>query len=420
MVADRPVILVDSSGHSQWLNSKALEAMGIDKDTPDPVPALSYFHRDADDEPTGWVKEFALRRQMRELGMRGAPDPETLKQFLDYLSSLGVTTLFDGGNSGAGDEIYPLVAELDRRGELPLRYEGSYHIILPDQVPHAIESLKGLQSKFGGNRLNINTIKIHFDGVHEIATSGVLEPFTNTNDNNRGGILMEELELRDFVLDLNRETIDLHLHTVGDRASQTALNAVSAARQSIGGPLDIRITLCHLELLADEDFRRFREFDVAANFSPHWHGGWIDGAQYTLGQDRFDQMYRAQPLLDEGAIVTFSSDIVSVFEWATNRGNPYFGMQIGHTRVEPEFGDSAKPRPPQSEQLRLEDLVRGYTINGARQLGLDSILGSIEVEKSADLVVLDKNLFEVSADQIAMVKPMAVMMEGKIVHGSLP
>ena len=419
VVDDRPVVLVDSSGHAQWVNSKTLEVLGIDRNTPDPVPGLSFFYRETDGEPTGWVKEFAIRPQMRELGMRGTPDPETLKGFLDYLSSMGVVSLYDGGNSGAGEVIYEMLAELEANGELPLRYEGTYHIILPDQIPDAIDKVKSYQARFGAERLRINTVKIHYDGVHEIGTSGVIEPFIDTSDENRGGLIMDTFELSDFIVQLDGEDIDLHLHTVGDRATKSALDAVESAREVLQRPQRIQVTLCHLELIDDADFDRFRELDIAANYSPHWHGGWIDGAQYTLGQERFDRMYRAQPLIDNGTTVTFSSDIVSTFEWDTDRGNPYMGMQIGHTRIEPEFEDPDRIRPPLSEQLSREDLLIGYTINGARQLGMAAMTGSIEVGKMADLVVLNENLFDVDALSMRHVNPTAVVMEGKLIHGTL-
>jgi len=419
VVSDRPVVLVDTSGHSQWTNSKTLEVLGIDRNTPDPVPGLSFFHRDANGDPTGWMKEFAIRPQLRELGMRGTPNPATLKSFLDYLSSMGVVTLFDGGNGGAGDVVYEMLARMDAKGELPLRYEGTYHIILPDQIPHAIDLVKSYQARCGGNRLHFNTIKIHYDGVHEIGTSGVIEPFINTSDENRGGLVMDTTELAKFIQQLDSENINLHMHTVGDRATRSVLDAVESVRNELERPLQIHVTLCHLELIADDDFRRFRELDIFANFSPHWHGGWIDGAQHTLGQKRFDLMYRAQPLLDNGATVTFSSDIVSTFEWDTDRGNPYLGMQIGHTRIEPEFEDPDRVRPPFSDRLSRQDLLLGYTINGARQLNLDADTGSIQVGKLADLVVLSADLFEVESSKIRDVKPTAVLLAGELVHGQL-
>jgi predicted amidohydrolase YtcJ len=118
--------------------------------------------------------------------------------------------------------------------------------------------------------------------------------------------------------------------------------------------------------------------------------------------------------------VTFSSDITNVGKWKTDRASPFFGMQVGHTRVEPEFGPDAKIRPPENERLSIADMIRGYTLNGAAQLGLESELGSIEVGKIADLVVLDRNLFEVLPDQIKSARPTAILMEGRLTSGSLP
>lgn len=419
VVPDRPVMLYDWSGHSQWMNSKALEVLGITRDTPDPVPGLSFFYRDADGNPTGWAKEFAVRQQMQALGLGGQFNADKLLGFLIYLRSMGVTTLYDAGNSGMGGGIYEAVAELDREGRLPIRYEGSYHVILPNQFDQALDTLKRWQADYGGGRLNINTLKIHFDGMSEIGTSGVMEPFIDSSNDNRGGIIMSEAALRDLILELEQDAINLHIHSMGDRSTRTILNAVHAANADLSSPRQIRITLCHLGLVKDDDFERFAELDVVASFTPQWHGGWIDGAQYTLGEERFNKMFRVQPLLDGGARVTYSSDIVSEMEWQTHRANPYFGMDIGHNRIEPEWGPDAPVRPPASERLDRKDLVIGYTRDAAYQLGLEDKLGSIEVGKTADLVVLGQNLFEIAALQIKSVLPRAVIMDGAVVSGSL-
>ena len=416
VIPDRPVILTDTSGHAQWLNTKALEVLGIDRNTPDPIPGLSYLYRDADGEPTGWIKERAISEQLAAAGIGDQVSADSLAGFLEYLAALGVTVVFDAGN---GDEGYRTAAELDRDNRMPLRYEGSYRIEVEDQFSGAVQELKRLRKTYGGKRLRFNTIKIMFDGVSEIRTSAVLEPFLG-EDNYRGKTLVDATRLRNFILELHEEEINLHLHTVGDAAVRTALDAVEAAHAELGGAPNVLVTLCHLEIIDEADFDRFSELNIFSNFSPQWHGGHIQGAQLTLGQERYDKMFSAQPLLDRQVAVTFSSDITNAGKWKTDRASPFFGMQVGHTRVEPEFGPKAKFRPPENERLSIEDLIRGYTLNGAAQLGMANDLGSIEVGKVADLVVLDRNLFETLPSRIRSAKPTAVLMEGKLVSGTLP
>jgi hypothetical protein len=417
VIPDRPVILKDTSGHAQWLNTKALEVLGIDKTTPDPIPGLSYLYRDADGNPTGWVKERAVDKQLKAAGIGDYISPDSLSMFVDYLAGLGVTAVFDAGYA-SGDSAYQAAAELERRGRMPLRYEGSYRVETADQLDKAVTELKRLREKFGGDRVQFNTIKVMFDGVSEIRTSAVLEPFLGEGGG-RGKTLVDATRLRDFILELHAEQIDLHLHTVADRAIRVALDAVEMARAEVGGPLNERVTLCHLELIDDADFDRFAELGVFANFTPQWHGGHIRGAELTLGQERYDRMFRAQPLLDRNVTVTFSSDITDARRWRANRASPFFGMQIGHTRLEPEFGDKATVRPPLDERLGLEDLIRGYTINGAAQLGMADEIGSIEVGKLANLAVLDRDLFETLPGSIGATRPTAVLIEGELVSGSL-
>jgi predicted amidohydrolase YtcJ len=418
IVPERPVVLYDDSGHSRWLNSKALEAMGVNAKTPDPVPGLSFFKRDGNGEPTGWAKEFALQPYMETLGLRKAVDKGELKRFLDYLLSKGVTLLFDAGNGTSDENVYAAVAELEKAGQLPLRYEGSVHVTLPQQVDGAVGRLESLRRRYAGGRFRLNTVKIHFDGVSEIGTSSVLEPFLDSPEN-RGNTVIGVDRLRELILELSQKDIDLHLHTVGDAAARRALDAVEQARAR-GGKLRTRVTLCHLELLSDADAPRFKALGVVANVTPHWNGGYFEGADRWLGRERYDRMYAVRPLLAAGATVTFSSDITDHVEWKTDRADPFLGMQVGHNRQEVEAGARAPVRPPEKERLDLEDLVRGYTLNGAHQLRRERELGSIQVGKIADVVVLGTNVLEVDRYDIHRAAPIAVLMEGRVVSGKLP
>ena len=423
IVPDRPVWLTSDIGHSIWVNSKALELMGVNRSTPDPHPGVSFYVRDADGEATGWIKEKTYRRYRldffpvdRDRNERG------MDAFLDYLVSHGVTTLMDGGNTYYSDSVYEYIAELDRSGQLPVRYEGTYHIFLPGQEDVAIAALKELRDKYEGDRLKLRTVKIHFDGTNEIRTGAVLEPYRDDPEN-RGDTVMDTDELRDFILELHENEFDLHVHTVGDRAVRIVLDATESAGLALAAPLYTRVAVSHLDIIDTADYPRFKQLGVTAQYTPSWHGSnFNDPVRAALGEERFARTLIARPLFDDGAYVSFSSDVGSL--GGMGGANPYLGMQIAHNRQYPTDGvsptdEQAEIRGPESERLPMELVVKAYTLGGAYQLRMENELGSIEEGKLADLVVLDRNLFEIDRYDIQNTKPVAVVMEGKVVRGEL-
>ena len=414
----RPTVLMDNSGHSFWLNSSALTLFGIDKDTPDLSPGISYFVRDEHGHPTGWVKEFAMMPYMTDWMV--ASDSQLrkgIKEYLAFLSQHGVTTLWDAGNFDMDDAVYSVVSELDRNGELPLRYEGSYHIWEPSQLQEAISEFKRLRDTYSGNRLQFNTIKIHFDGVAEIMTAGMLEPYERDPDN-RGGVLFDRKTLSNFISQLNDEGIHLHLHTVGDWATREALDAVERARAQNGGPLSIELTLAHLETVSPEDIARFKRLNVNANFTPHWFGGdyFGEAGVLNLGEERAGRSQVANEFVQAGANVTLSSDVVTGAE--AYRANPFVGLQMGVTRRD-YLNPNGESLAPEIAKLRLNDAISGYTVNGAKQLGLADSLGSLEIGKRADFMVLTRNPFEVADTELHTLKPVLVVVDGEPVYGTI-
>lgn len=263
--------------------------------------------------------------------------------------------------------------------------------------------------------MRFETVKIHFDGVAEIRTAAVLEPFLGTNAGS-GSTLVDVDRLQDFILELHDADIDLHLHTSGDRATRTALDAVEQARDRIDGELACRVSLSHIEMLAAEDAPRFAELDVAANFTPHWSGGYFKGASLTIGE-RADHLHRVKTIFDSGAVVGLSSDVTVYSEMS--RSNPFFGIQTAHNRQEVAEGAAAPILPPENERVDLDALVRGYTLGSAAQLGIDGELGSISEGKRADLVIVDRDLFSVDRYEVHSAKPVAVMLDGVVLNGRL-
>lgn len=188
----------------------------------------------------------------------------------------------------------------------------------------------------------------------------------------------------------------------------------------------MQVTLSHDELVDPSDMPRVAALSVLVNWTPHWSGGYFGvAAAEHLGWERFNRMYQFNPVIASGGIVTYGSDVVTQYE--ANRADPVFGMQVAHTRIDPQYPMQPGPgtvegtqvREPLSGRLSLPDLLQGYTRNGAIQLRLADRMGSIEVGKHANLCVLDADLFEVPDDSIQDISPVAVLFEGRLVHGAL-
>ena len=176
----RPIMLNDNSGHSVWVNSAFLRLFGIDADTPDLSRNLSHFVRDENGEPTGWVKEFSL---LPYFGDRFVPDADELKErllkYLNYMSSRGITTLWDAGNFNMDDAVYQAAHDIAREGNLPLRWEGSHHIfpasfVHPFQRPVKPSTFKVPYSVAGeerhdpGSSVVIQCIREHLQLQHVV------------------------------------------------------------------------------------------------------------------------------------------------------------------------------------------------------------------------------------------------------------
>lgn len=412
VVPDRPLWFVSEAWHSGWLNSKALEAIGLDEDG----------------EATGWVKEGTAWQHFTEQfpigeGAHKISHEENMVTGLRLLSEAGVTTLYDAGNFGFEDVVYGFMAKLEKEGKLPVRYEGTYQIFTPERVHSAISEMRRYRREYGGDRLRFNTVKLFMDGINQNRSSALLEPHAD-DPAYVGDTMLTVEELRDFLLELDREQFDIHIHTMGDLAVRRVLDAVEAAKDIAKNDFYPRVTIAHLGLIDPADLPRIKELGVICNYTPWWFtADQNDPLRAWLGDDRYGNMYSPKSLFDLGINVTFSSD-----EWwggdrLPTYLNPYFGMQVGHTRQAPKEwreNDDDAIRPPTNEQLSIEQLIAGYTLNGAYQLRMENQIGSIETGKLADLVILNDNLFDIDSDEIWKVRPAAVLMEGEVIQGALP
>ncbi len=428
VVPDRLVWFESATAHDFWLNSKALERLGVDKDTPDPRPGLAMYARDENGEPSGWIKEgagvqhfakhFALTDEAHQ-----EKHKESVAETLQVLSKHGITSLFDAGNKGYGDYVYGVVSQLEKEGRLPVRYYGTYQIFTPERAKTAISEVMRYREEYGSDRLQFNSVKLFMDGISANQSAGFLEPYSG-GSGTVGTTMLSADELRDLLLDLNEAKLDLLVHTIGDLAVRTVLDAVEAAQAIVKDDFYPRVTIAHLVLIDPVDLPRIRQLGIITNFTPWWLG--VEGDDVVsdlLGEERYSSTYQARSVFDSGAVVTFSSDEWWGGDMLPTYISPYLGMQVGHTRQYPKEwweSDDEGVRLPRDERLSLEQLIQGYTQNGAFQLRRENDLGSIKVGKLADLVVLDNDLFELDQYEIWKTEPSAVMMEGKVIQGYLP
>ena len=313
--------------------------------------------------------------------------------------------------------------EMDRQGKLPVYVDGCYVIAAPWQAKEGLEELKRFRREFDTEHLKVHTMKIFMDGTFKIHTAALLEPYPNTGTTGASTAFKKE-ELAALLKQLNEEDLDLHLHTVGDAASRTVLDAVEIVRKELGDRFHIKVTCAHLEVQADEDLERFAKLGVYANFTPAWHCGNGTGDALKpliplLGERRATHMYRCKTLWDSGALVTWSSDNV-VYDFVS--WNPYLGMEVGMTRIRTEktriaeFNRTAEVLPPADERMGIEEMILGYTINGAKQLGIEARKGSITAGKDADFLVFDNDLLTAEHEGFSYNKPQEVYFCGKKVN----
>jgi predicted amidohydrolase YtcJ len=430
-ISDRPCLCQDFSEHEHWVNSKMLELMEITKDTPDPVPGLEMFVRDEEGEPTGLLREMVHRhfvdKMYEKIGWTPPQQltPERISHFFRFMTEHGVTSLFEA--LADDDEIFASVSELDRRGELNMYYEGAIRFRRMADLPDAISRLQRYQATYGNAHININTLKLFLDGTNESGNSALISPVcSNACGETFGEIGMDVQELTECLSLCNSEAADVHIHLVGDRSFRVACDAVEAAQRRLekdGGAWRIQVTFAHCELIDPADMPRPAELGIIVNWTTHWSGGYFGaGSMKHLGEERWNRMYRFNEIAESGATVTFSSDVVTAYE--LNRGNPFFGMQVAHSRVDPQYPLDPvvyplSMRPEESAKLSRELLLTGYTLNGAKQMRIDDKVGSLENGKVANLCILSDDLFEVDTEQLGTTRPTAVFFEGRLVFGSV-
>lgn len=407
VVPDRPALLSSRDGHTGWANTRALELAGVTAATADPVDGR--IDRDATGEPTGSLQEGAIDLVGRFLpATRPDEAVEALRLGQAQLHALGITNWQDAIVEPGVEEI--AYVELAARGELSARVVGALWWER-SRGAEQIEELLERRTRTTTDRYRATSVKLMQDGVIENFTAAALEPYLDRDGRptrNRGLSQIDPEALKGYVTTLDGLGFQPHFHAIGERAVRESLDAVEAARRA-NGRSDTRPHIAHIQVIHPDDIGRFRELGVVANAQPLWAVEEEQMAQLTipfLGPERARWQYPFRSLLSAGATLAMGSD------WSVSTADPLLEMEVAVNRTTDAYGGDYPVFLPE-QRIDLMDALAAFTAGTAWVNHLEHELGSIEIGKTGDLAMLDRDLFDRRAGAIHEASVVATFIDGQ-------
>ncbi|PFE38714.1 urease [Bacillus thuringiensis] len=398
---NNPVLIMERTSHSVWVNSKALELAGINRDTKDPQGGR--IIRDSETgEPFGILYDTAGDIVM-EKAWNSQPNLfeknyEGLLDGLDEVAKNGITTVGDG-------RLYWKRGWLDVWNKVNDEKKLTSRVVLRPWVypnlneAEQMEYFKKIKRDDVSSRMLINQVKMYSDGISINSTAKTLEKykfewFTGTP---YGLNYIPEEKMKWWLTELNKIGYGALIHTIGDGGVRESLNAIEAAKKEGANQ---PYTLTHVEMVEDSDIDRFAKLGISADFQVGHDFAEDPKQSWASTYFTNQQMKRIMPLgriWKTGANVSLSSD------WDVNELNPLVTISNALSIDEKGLSD-------------VYAAIDAYTIKPAKALGLDNITGSIEVGKSADMVLLNEDITKMSADNIPNAKVLVTVLQGEVVY----
>jgi len=401
----RPAFFSDAFGHNAWVSTRALELAGIDATTPDPPQGV--IVRDPETgEPSGTLRDSAMALVADQMPAEDEADRyASLMAGIAEANRFGITAYIDPGVAESDLKLYQAAAA---RNELTTRVVASLSPIgeLADKFGPELFDLLAVRDQYRSEYLNVDSVKVYIDGVIETRTSFMIEPYL---DGSNFPPFYEQQELNKLYEKLDQMGLQIHTHAIGDGAIRSALDAYEYALFE-NGPNDNRHQIVHLQLIDADDIPRFGELNVAANFQCLWcyPDVYIDLAVDIVGEERVQAFYPVRSVKDSGGLLVGGSD------WDVSSLNPLDAIETAIRRQDPfEAGGRVLG---ENEEIDLPAALDMYTRNAARIMRLESNTGSIEVGKRADLIVLDRNLFDIPVTEINEAQVLLTLFDGKTVY----
>jgi predicted amidohydrolase YtcJ len=414
--AGHPVYLEDTSGHSVWVNSKALALSGITRSTPDPTGGI--IERNASGEPTGILRESATALVSGHIPKPGVSELRSaLKASLDAMLSFGITSYTEaavGFVSGASREL-ETYAQLADAGEIRQRVVLCITWSPSDpEGEHAIE----LRNFYARANIAPSCVKIFLDGVPtDSHTAAMLEPYAQAipGRNDRaaryGLLLVKQDVLNEAVTRFDRMGLTVKFHAAGDAAVRAGLDAIAAARKANGFSSQMH-NVGHCTFVDPADIARARSIGATFEVSPYLWGPTPINAAITaaVGPVLIRRVWPVREMLAAGALVVPGSD------WSVVPSvNPWPAIETLVTRKAPGGG-------PESfggeEAISLPQAIELFTGNAARQEGMADRVGRIEIGMLADVIVLDRDPYRIPAADVHETKVLMTFIAGELAYAA--
>ncbi|MEP1573913.1 amidohydrolase [Roseibium album] len=415
--SERPIYLWGVDGHQAWVNSRALEIAGIDENTPETVPGFSYFRRNEDGTPAGWIVEIPAQLQVlsKLIDLNLEYTEAGVREWLPRFAAAGITTAHDYGIQGLGmEEGFQMMTDLAEAGDLPIRVQGNFYWNDPDIDP--IPLVESMREQFNAEHVSARGLKINMDGGDDAYSALYTEPYSDNPDADPAPIIPYDI-LNETVLRADAAGINVVCHCFGDAAVRAVLDAIEMAIEQ-NPRRDRRNVISHALLVHPDDIARFAELGVTWDSTGAWMSRDPSLASISvsrLGEERIQRYGPMKAIAEAGGNVSLGSDWPAAGYISEYR--PLVAIRTAIMRQLPGR-DEVPPLGGEEARVSVDLAIRANTINAAYGMGRDHEVGSLEVGKKADLVVLSENLYDIDPSTIHEVDVLYTMMGGKLTYDS--
>lgn len=408
VVPDRPCLIYDGNFHNACLNAVAIAMCGITDDTPDPLNG--HIVRDAAGRATGMLHEDAIYWARARLpGTAEETWRKGLVAAMAHANRHGITGVLDAAVAEDHRRIY---AWGETEGLLTLRVAGTIHVMAAETADEVMARVTAWRDAHRTEDFHLHSAKFFVDGGFENRTAVTIEPYADAAGGN-APLLFDPDRIAALFTALDAARFQIHVHCIGDGAVRATLDGIEAARRA-NGPWPALHQIAHCQLVHPEDRTRFRDLGVMANLQPLWACNdpvIPDATMAMIGPERAPWTYALRSIIDAGAPWCINSD------WAVTTLNPFEIIGTAITREPPRRRGRAEPFFP-AEAITIEEAVLGYTTNAAAACWRDGYTGALRPGYSADLILLDRDIFTCDRYAIAETKVDLTLFKGRTVHAS--